>query len=83
MHLSTTKLHLLLALVSALTLTTQGIGTAGLVLAVLGLRLWARHAASPAGAGVLAPAQHADLLHPTGRRRQALAGASDAVVQHG
>jgi hypothetical protein len=83
MHLSTTKLHLLLALVSALTLTTWGVGTALLVLAVLALRSWVRHAASPAGAGILAPAQHADLLDPAGGRRQALAGAGDVVVQHG
>jgi hypothetical protein len=44
MHLSTTKLHLLLALVSAFTLTWWGMGTALLVLAVLGLRTWAQHA---------------------------------------
>jgi hypothetical protein len=86
MHVSTAKLHLLLALVSALTLTRWGLGTALLVLVLLALRTWIRHAelsGSAAGAGVLAPAQHAELLDPAGGHREAVAGPGGAVVQAG
>ena len=73
--LSTDRLHLLLALVSALTGTWWGIATAVLVLAVLLARRSARRSIAawpspPTGRRVLSPAQHTDPLHPPRRGGQ-------------
>jgi hypothetical protein len=77
--LGTTRLHLLLATAAALTGTTYGLAVGMVVLLVVALRLWARRClapdgSAPAGRGVLAPAQHPDLLHAAGGAREQLAG---------
>lgn len=80
MHgIGTTRLHLLLAAVAALTGTAYGLAIAGTVLLVLGLRLWARESLTPegsvaVGARVLASTQHADVLDAPGGARHRLAG---------
>jgi hypothetical protein len=81
--LSTDRLHLLLALVSALTGTWWGIGTALVVLAVLAARVAARRrlASAPAGGLVLADAEHTDVLDPPGDARQPLAAPHGLGVQ--
>ncbi|WP_127481313.1 hypothetical protein [Nocardioides pantholopis] len=75
--LTTTRLHLLIALAALLTGTTYGVLAAVTVLAVTGLR---HHAQShletsvPGGARVLPATQHAPVLDATGRSRERLAG---------
>jgi hypothetical protein len=83
--LSTDRLHLVLALVSALTGTWWGTGTALLVLAVLVARLAARrHLASAAVGGlVLTASQHTDLLDPPGDAREPLAAPHGVGMQAG
>ena len=75
---STCRLHLALALGSALTGTAWGAVMALVVLAVVVCRAWARHRLDrlplAVGGGVLAPAQGAGLLDPAGQRGQAVAG---------
>lgn len=72
----TDRLHLLLALGSALTATTLGVGMALVVLLVVVARGEARRRLAPsvaAGGGVLTAAQDADLLHAAGQAGQAVA----------
>jgi tellurite resistance protein TehA-like permease len=75
---STCRLHLALAVGSALTGTTWGAAMALVVLVVVACRAWARHRLQrlplPVSGGVLAPAQGAGLLDPAGQRGQAVAG---------
>jgi hypothetical protein len=70
--LSVDRLHLLVALVAALTGTWWGFVLAAAVLSALALRCRARRS-SAAGARVLTAAQRADPLHPTGHLGKATA----------
>jgi hypothetical protein len=79
--ITTTRLHLLLALVAALTGTTYGLVVAAAVLATTTLRTWTRHQLEgpalrsvPVGARVLAPLEHAQVLDAAGGPRERLAG---------
>ncbi len=77
--LGTTRLHLLLAAAAALTGTTYGLAVGLTVLVVVALRhaardLVTREASASAGAGALAPAQHADVLDASRGPRHRLAG---------
>jgi hypothetical protein len=70
------RLHLLLALGSALTGTPWGVAMAGVVVSLVVARRWARRSLCVSAAvrrGVLTPAQGAGVLHPTGHRREAIA----------
>ncbi|MDN4161964.1 hypothetical protein [Nocardioides abyssi] len=75
-HLSTTRLHLLLAVVAGVlglaTGTTAALVASAAVLAVVGLRAWVVHG----GARVLADPQHAHPLDPAGDPGQGLAQAA-------
>ena len=72
----TDRLHLLLALGSALTATTLGVAMALVVLVVVVARGEVRRRLAPsvaAGGGILAAAQDAHLLHAAGEAGQAVA----------
>ena len=75
---STCRLHLVLAVCSALTGTTWGAVMALVVVVVVAARAWARHRLAllpvAVGGGVLTPPQGAGLLDSTGQRGQAVAG---------
>jgi hypothetical protein len=83
--LSTDRLHLLLALVSALTGTWWGIGTGLVVLTVLAARVAARRrlASGPTGRLVLADTEHPDVLDPSGDARQPVAAPNGLGMQAG
>ncbi|GAA5117404.1 hypothetical protein GCM10023339_28210 [Alloalcanivorax gelatiniphagus] len=71
------RLQLVLAACCALSLTPVGLTMAAVVLVVMLARRQARRWVERSAAvrrGVLAPAQQPGLLHPTGHRRQAVAG---------
>ena len=78
--LSTDRLHLLLALVSALTGTWWGVGTAAVVVHLVLARRSARHAlagrpSAATGGGVLTTTKHSQLFHPSSRLGHHRAGA--------
>ena len=82
--LTTTRLHLLLGSVAALSGTSLGGWCALLVAVTTLLRIWARHSlgvtGSPgsSGAGVLTTPQGTEVLDPAGTGGQPLAGAGQA-----
>jgi hypothetical protein len=72
----TERLHLVLAGLCVVTLTSWGLAMAAVVLGLLVARRQARRSLERSAAvrrGVLSPAQRSGMLHPAGHRRQALA----------